>query len=373
MVRPLYQPRSGAFPKRDERGHAGLWYDKFCDRWSIKTWQLEAKDPATGKLGWIKTLTGQPLGQRQQLQEACTRLIQLATCRGGKVLVLRSESRFVTGLGRSHPIENGFAWHPTLGTPYLPGSSIKGMVRAWAKQEDPQADTAMLNRIFGAAGKSGALSFLDAVPTEPMRVEADVMTPHYAGWSPQDPPGDWRSPVPVPFLVTAAGMPLLFSLIPCDTLEPSDLERVMGWLADALAWAGAGAKTAVGYGRMVLDQDTTSQRVEEVRKEQTARQAEIARAERLATLDPLERELEEIAAAETNLAPYRTWIKAVQSGRWSAQRADEKRVLQMIVNAMKGGGVWKETSAKKQPSKDKEYQLTLQVKDLLAKNQQASA
>ena len=69
MVRPLYQPRSGAFPQRYERGHAGLWYDKFCDRWAVKTWQLEANDPGGGKLGWINTLTGQPLGQRQQLQE----------------------------------------------------------------------------------------------------------------------------------------------------------------------------------------------------------------------------------------------------------------------------------------------------------------
>jgi CRISPR-associated protein Cmr6 len=372
MVRPLYQPRSGAFPQRYERGHAGLWYDKFCNRWSVKSWQLEANDPDSGKLGWINTLAGQPLGQRQQLQEACTRLIQLATRRGGRVLVLRSESRFVTGLGRSHPIENGFAWHPTLGTPYLPGSSIKGMVRAWAKQEDPQADTAMLDRIFGTAGKAGALSFLDAVPTEPVRVEADVITPHYAGWSPQDPPGDWRSPVPVPFLATAAGMPLLFALIPCGILEPSDLERVMGWLEDALAWAGAGAKTSVGYGRMVADQEATSQRVEEVRKEQAAREAEIARAERLATLDPLERELEEIAATETNLAPYRTWIKAVQSGRWSEQKEIEKRVLQMITNAMKGAGVWKEAPTKKRPSRDNNYKNTLQVKELLAKNQDAS-
>ena len=31
------------------------------------------------------------------------------------------------------------------------------------------------------------------------------MTPHFAGWTEQGPPGDWLSPTPIPFLTTAAG------------------------------------------------------------------------------------------------------------------------------------------------------------------------
>jgi len=44
---------------------------------------------------------------------------------GGEPLLIRTAWRFVSGLGRSRPVENGFVWHHTLGVPYLPGSSIR--------------------------------------------------------------------------------------------------------------------------------------------------------------------------------------------------------------------------------------------------------
>ena len=84
----------------------------------------------------------------------------------------------MTGLGRSHPVENGFAWHPTLGMPYLPGSSVKGMVRAWAEQEtDPRPASEELDRLLGKQNSAGSVCFLDALPIKPVKLEADVMTP----------------------------------------------------------------------------------------------------------------------------------------------------------------------------------------------------
>lgn len=373
MIRPLYQPQSGSLPRRDEGGHAGLWYDKFCDQWQLPSWTLQAEGKETGspKLSWINNLAGQVIGVRSELEEMARRLTLVSVQRGGRVLIVRTESRFVTGLGRSHPVENGFAWHPTLGTPYLPGSSIKGMVRAWAEQEaDPQADPIVLDRIFGAPGRAGAISFLDGVPTMPVKLEADVLTPHYAAWSPQDPPGDWRAPRPIPFLVTAPAMPLLVALIPCGRLEAADLDRVERWLVEALAWAGAGAKTAIGYGRMALDADATQARVQELRDAQARQQAEIARAERLANLDPLDRELEDIAAAEANVMSWHTWILAVESGRWSNDLAIERRVIDKIVAAMQEALWWKEGETKKKD--EKKYKRTQRVKALLAKNQEAN-
>src|ERR1035441_6966625 len=70
--------------------------------------------------------------------------------------------------GRSHPVENGFVWHPTLGVPYLPGSSIKGLIG----QPDRE-------NVLGSKTRVGRVICLDAVPTCPVRLEADVMTPHY--------------------------------------------------------------------------------------------------------------------------------------------------------------------------------------------------
>lgn len=386
MARPLYQPAADATPTRAADGNAGLWYDKFCDKWKVPDrtrgtdWSLEAdksdnKD-SSPKLKWMKTLTGQAHGAAAQLEETTTRLIRLSLQQGGVSLVFLTESRFVTGLGRSHPVENGFAWHPTLGTPYLPGSSIKGMVRAWAEQEadqqdDPGPDKDTIARLFGAPGQVGKVCFLDAVPIAPVRVEADVLTPHYAGWSPADPPGDWKAPKPIPFLVTAAGLRLLFTVLPNgrqakDDLSQDDLKHVETWLTDALTWAGAGAKTAVGYGRMELDRSKSDELLQAERQRQQQMQKARDAAEHLASLDPLDRELEDIARGEPNFPRHRAWIKAVESGRWDDQAAIKRTVLERIEATMRRDDYWRETFSKKH---EKKYNATRKVQELLARHQ----
>lgn len=369
MVRPLYQPAADATLIRAADGNAGLWYDKFCGCWSINPWKMKADDPEGGKLAWIDTLTRQALGQGQQLEEIANRRIQLSLLQGGRSLVFRTDSRFVTGLGRSHPVENGFAWHHTLGTPYLPGSSIKGMVHAWAKHQlDPKPDKAILARLFGGPGQAGAVCFLDAVPINPVKVEADVITPHYAPWSTDDPPGDWKSPRPIPFLVTASGLRLLFTLLPSGQGNSSDLQQVESWLIDSLKWAGAGAKTAVGYGRMAADRERTEELVNVVLKEMQQRQKEREEAERLASLNPLEQELEVIAQQAAQLPRHRAWIIAVESGRWSNQPAIELSVLKHIEQTMRGNDYWRETHSKKHAKK---FNDTQKVRQLLARHNPA--
>ncbi|MBC7326079.1 MAG: type III-B CRISPR module RAMP protein Cmr6, partial [Moorella sp. (in: Bacteria)] len=66
--------------------------------------------------------------------------------------------------------------------------------------------------------KVGSVLFFDALPAGPVKVQADVMTPHYAPYyQPQgvpQPPGDWFDPVPIPFLTVAPGQPFFFALAP---------------------------------------------------------------------------------------------------------------------------------------------------------------
>ena len=225
-MRPLY---AEAQPRRGNDGHAGLWFDKFCDKWCKDgdSWTMAtprgSKDEKGPKLRWIAALAGSPVGARDQIDEYVLRLLRLIHCRGGVAAVFESDSRFVTGLGRSHPVENGFAWHPTLGTPYLPGSSIKGLLRAWAEAE-PLPDPALRTRLLGTPGGAGDLCFLDATPVAPVRLDADVMTPHYPGWSADEPPGDWRSPNPIPFLTAARGVSFLFGVVSRRALAAGELE-----------------------------------------------------------------------------------------------------------------------------------------------------
>ncbi|MEM3486544.1 MAG: type III-B CRISPR module RAMP protein Cmr6, partial [Candidatus Methanomethyliaceae archaeon] len=201
---------------------------------------------------WIDKAIG-TVGDERLLADAVARLTGLVSALGGITKCLQTNSRFITGLGREHPVENGLAWHHTLGVPYLPGSSVKGVVRAWAEKwalEDP----ADIKRILGGIQEKsvGSVEFFDAIPTSGVKLEREVMTPHYAPYYQNaQPPVDWYAPTPIPFLALAAGQPFLFAIAAKKPSGAADVQKAMAWLIEALEWIGAGAKTAVGYGRFV--------------------------------------------------------------------------------------------------------------------------
>jgi len=238
--------------------NAGLWYDKFCNVWQRQgnSWSLNEN----GKNKWINGLSDQKVGSKNLLEPAMNRLVSMVLAVNGQIRCFVTDWRFVTGLGREHPVENGFAWHHLLGVPYLPGSSVKGMVRSWAENWS-ETEPAVVSRIFGPQGtakvkNAGSVIFFDALPPELVLVQADIMTPHYAPYylsqeGPQ-PPGDWFDPLPIPFLTVAPGQPFLFALAPCRANcaeDKKDCILALDWLGEALSAIGAGAKTASGYGR----------------------------------------------------------------------------------------------------------------------------
>ena len=367
MTLPLYQFDSARQPRREADGHAGLWYDKFCNEWRTEgsTWILNDR-----KDTWIKSLTKKPVGCSAQIEESALRLAAMVDANSGRWDVFTADSRFVTGLGRSHPVENGFAWHSTLGTPSLPGSSVKGLVRAWTKLDaDPIPDREIVARLLGAPGRVGSMFFLDAIPTTPVLLEADVMTPHYAGWSEDNAPGDWLSPTPIPFLVTARETSFVFGIVPRTTVSADDLAAVHQWLCSALAYSGAGAKTAVGYGRFRPDADKTENLKSRLRarararseRMQAAREAE-ARKLRLETLSPVEREIEKILDSRQDRSTSDTIaiIQQVRSGRWTGNAKIE--VAAWLQRRMQRERDWKEQSGARNPGKDKPFRRTLLIK-----------
>ncbi len=246
-------------------GNAGLWYDKFCDRWADDFSDLAGDD---AKRAWIGTVIhprrddGSPVtdrqvktGDRHLLAEHHARQTALAGALRGFLDDHVLDARLVSGLGRIHPVENGFGWHHSLGVPYLAGASVKGMVRAWAAHFAKGVTADTVDRLFGplATSKSlaaGTIIVLDALPTAPVTLACDVMTPHYAPWYRDgEPPADWHSPTPIPYLAVEAGVTFSFGMLPRPGCSQDDLDTVRRWLIDALAWLGAGAKTAIGFGR----------------------------------------------------------------------------------------------------------------------------
>ncbi|MFB6261841.1 MAG: type III-B CRISPR module RAMP protein Cmr6 [Thiohalorhabdaceae bacterium] len=144
---------------------------------------------------------------------------------------------------------------------------------------------------------AGDLIFFEALPVKPPRLQTDIMTPHMGKWyeaggqvkNPWDEkeaervPGDWHAPVPIPFLtVEQATFQVAVAPRPRSEAGAGDVEAALDKLAEALAWLGAGGKTAVGYGHMVPDpqqRDAIQAKLESARREQeAAAQAEARKA-----------------------------------------------------------------------------------------------
>jgi CRISPR-associated protein Cmr6 len=175
---------------------------------------------------------------------------------------LETDWRIALGMGNASVYENGFTFHSTYGIPYLPGSSLKGMARHWAKTEGKDNEGTDYLKIFGNEQyesknfHQGQILFFDALPTQLSQdmVQPDIMNNHYPDYyEGNKPPADWLSPRPI-FFLTMKGVSFQFHLgyISRDgeATGVGLLETAKQWLKCALGEAGIGAKTAVGYGRM---------------------------------------------------------------------------------------------------------------------------
>ncbi|UAA40369.1 type III-B CRISPR module RAMP protein Cmr6 [Paraneptunicella aestuarii] len=220
--------------------------------------------------------------------------------------VYQSDGFFLTGVGSPHPIGNNLQFHPALGTPYLPGSAVKGALKHFIREmmlmsesnsDTEQAnlntgDLALLEHLFGLDveqdkpqaskqnqensamddegltkkdEKSGSYIFFDALPVRVPQYTADVMTPHFGKWCLEggkrehtlsNTPNDWSDPLPVQFLAVE-DIKLEFAIIPKRPAPLGSAERdiqnkeltfLFAMLEQLVEFRGLGAKTRSGYG-----------------------------------------------------------------------------------------------------------------------------
>lgn len=254
---PIYR---GAYAAADstprENRHHGLWFDKFAT--SPLPSGSGNSEKQEWKTKWLSKIAGN-VGDSDRLQEAATRQAELIHRCGGRLLCFENTSPFATGLGRPHPVENGFAWHHSLSVPYLAGSGLKGVTSSWwCEENSPKKDDSRIASLFGTPDGAGDFIFLDLVPTQPVKLVVDIMTPHYGDYyQDKKTPGDWINPVPIPFLTVAAGGRWQTGVLPRDRGWNSDEELIAlaNTITDAVLW-GVGAKTAVGYGSLERHQSS---------------------------------------------------------------------------------------------------------------------
>ncbi|WP_322509276.1 type III-B CRISPR module RAMP protein Cmr6 [Anaerolinea sp.] len=234
----------------------------------------------------------------------------LAKACGAQIFTLKTDWRFIPGLGRKTALEIGFGFH-RYGFPYLPASSVKGIARAWAlfklgallslgegklnnldqtlSKEDEEFAKAFeyfkpspeakelaktIRLVFGTLDQAGGAVFFDAMPTSEFPLDIDIMNPHYAPYyqdkepsgdwhngtaalsapnkrydQDKEPPGDWHNPNPITFLAVPKDKEFAFAVAWRRGAPRADLlEQACTWLKNGLRDLGAGAKTSAGYG-----------------------------------------------------------------------------------------------------------------------------
>jgi CRISPR-associated protein Cmr6 len=222
--------------------------------------------------------------------------------------VMTLENRLLIGLTGQGALETGCSLNRNYGMPYIPGSSVKGIARAWANQH-LTGHSDELEQLFGTADSeqlhrvSGLVTFHDAwwIPfgidkTEPKPFVLDVVTTHHQDYynGNQAEPSDKDSPIPNHLLAVQGSF--LFVL----EGEPTAIELCQTLLEKALVNNGIGAKAAAGYGYMMVDPALMQRLLDESEKrlspeEREQRQAEAQRR--------IEQQLEAAAKAEQAKPP----------------------------------------------------------------------
>lgn len=292
---------------------------------------------------------------------------------------MKTEWRFIPGLGTAHIKETGISLEHIYGLPQLGGSACKGLtrqyvlehllmpddgfdlnkmdmlimdadlrrilenedqsslpddIRKWVnkrgglKVSDPPVQQILEDdgyrkilrsamNIFGSQNASGKVIFLDAFP-ESLSTAACIMNPHYNKYySGNGWPHDTDRPIPVKFL-TVKDAQFYFGLASRDK---NLLSRAQAWLTDALEKAGAGAKTAVDYGYFTDFKDHTSKitaSVEEIYKEKAR-----------ALMTPLERRAKDIK--ELPLSEAKCHIREYFEVNRDEADADERHHIENII------------------------------------------
>lgn len=240
--------------------------------------------------------TGKKIAEVGKIANRMWHIAEKTTTQAQKI-VMQPQWRFASGLGGESVYETGITLHHVYGIPYIPASSVKGVVRSWIilnkfgnKEEDAIRDEWFID-LFGCPDKivndrgkfkskydreekdrkddsdpdkknigimrKGNIVFFDAFPTKEQTIEADIMNPHYPEYyAGKKPPTDFQNPIPVLFL-TVAKTPFQFIFGYQKATEHTAFEngekmmqKIEQYLREALTQHGIGAKTAVGYGYM---------------------------------------------------------------------------------------------------------------------------
>lgn len=305
-------------------------------------------------------------------------------------------SHLVHGLGSGHVTETAMTIHPVYGVPYIPASSIKGIVRHWFVQtfltgsekvledevERSQKEEqlhAVYEDVFGSQKQRGKVSFFDVyIPSGTLI--PDVMTVHYKNYynnKGKNPASDNDSPIPILFYSVKSDERIQFPFIVQTRRETNSgfthdelAEIVSDWLKNAMSEMGIGSKTSSGYGRFSDWKDVTEDKIIKlqhiIKQEQEewiqSQQEKVAKEKEAALLESMTEE-EKLVYQISQLDPNNEQDRLASKDQFFNTVMESKNVK--AAEALKN--YWKQTNDWKEKAKPKKRQeiKVVQVKQLL--------
>src|SRR2546423_2431027 len=157
----------------------GLILDKYPPQSAIQD--------SSRKSSWLKDIAVGNYIDDRLAAGVYDRWLRMTTAAGAVHFKGTTEWRMVVGLGGETVLETDLTLHHLYGIPYIPGSALKGLTRAYVTGEvqehlskEIDKDSELVKQIFGTQKEAGTVIFFDAMPIGGKGAFAlDIMNPHY--------------------------------------------------------------------------------------------------------------------------------------------------------------------------------------------------
>ena len=257
----------------DRCKNLGLILDKYTPRRVLDKRDGDEKSNAA-RSEWLKGFVSNNHIDPQLRQSVTQRWQAALTAMQAQQFTATTDWRMVVGLGGETVLETDLTLHHVYGIPFIPGSALKGLTRAYVTSEEKEykpkkskkgnveieEDSAEVQRIFGTQEIAGSVIFFDALPNGDVTIALDIMNAHYPKYyGEKQLPTNNQNPNPITFL-TVTNTTFLFGLaprLPQDEKSRSDVALAKTWLQEALQKYGVGGKTSAGYGYFTVVEQTS--------------------------------------------------------------------------------------------------------------------
>ncbi len=230
----------------------GLLLDKYPPQTAV--------EKSEGKSSWLKEFKSDNHIDNRLAEHVYKRWSSTTAAMQAEYFAATTQWRMVVGLGGKTVLETDLTLHHLYGMPFIPGSALKGLTRAYVtgevaehKSKKIDDDDPVVQHIFGTQRDAGSVIFFDAMPVDGrVEINLDIMNAHYPKYyGEKQLPTNSQDPNPVTFLAVT-NTKFMFALAPRRPKDADDMKLAMKWLQMALQEYGVGGKTSAGYGYFTI-------------------------------------------------------------------------------------------------------------------------